>query len=99
MEPACVAACVAKARFFGDFDVRMAFHFSGGYLLLSRLDPKQYRLIMSRIEVDYVYQAKDRIVSESDLPEERLQHEIIEPLREQEAVTIRMESRIQSSDC
>jgi len=68
--------------------------FSGGYLLLSRLDPRKYRLIMSRIEVDYVYQAKDRIVSESDLPEERLQREIIEPLREQEAVTIRMESRI-----
>ena len=68
--------------------------FSGGYLLLSRLDPRKYRLIMSRIEVDYVYQAKARIVSESDLPEERLQREIIDPLREQEAVTIRMESRI-----
>lgn len=68
--------------------------FSGGYLLLSRLDPRQYRLIMSRIEVDYVYQAKDRIVSESDLPEERLQREIIDPLRQQEAVSIRMESRI-----
>lgn len=68
--------------------------FSGGYLLLSRLDPKQYRLIMSRIEVDYVYQAKERIVSESLLPPERLRLEIIEPLKEQEAVTIRMESRI-----
>ena len=68
--------------------------FSGGYLLLSRLDPKQYRLIMSRIEVDYVYQAKERIVSESDLPEERLQQEIVEPLRSQEAITILMESRI-----
>ncbi len=68
--------------------------FSGGYLLLSRLDPKKYRLIMSRIEVDYVYQAKERIVSESVLPPERLRLEIIEPLQEQEAVTIKMESRI-----
>lgn len=68
--------------------------FSGGFLLLSRLDPRKYRLIMSRIEVDYLYQAKERIVSESHLPEVRLQQEIIEPLRQQEAITIRMESRI-----
>ncbi len=68
--------------------------FSGGFLLLSRLDPRKYRLIMSRIEVDYLYQAKERIVSESHLPEARLQQEIIEPLRQQEAITIRMESRI-----
>lgn len=68
--------------------------FSGGYLLLSRLDPRRYRLIMSRIEVDYLYQAKERIVSESHLPEARLLQEIIEPLKQQEAITIRMESRI-----
>lgn len=68
--------------------------FSGGYLLLSRLDPRKYRLIMSRIEVDYVYQAKERIVSESVLPPERLRLEIIEPLQQQEAITIQMESRI-----
>ena len=68
--------------------------FSGGFLLLSRLDPQRYRLIMSRIEVDYLYQAKERIVSESHLPETRLRQEIIEPLRQQEAISIRMESRI-----
>jgi hypothetical protein len=49
---------------------------------------------MSRIEVDYLYQAKERIFSESHLPEARLQQEIIDPLRQQEAISIRMESRI-----
>ncbi len=68
--------------------------FSGGFLLLSRLDPQKFRLIMSRIEVDYVYQAKEAIVSESRLAAETMKKEILEPLKKQEAVTFRIESRI-----
>ncbi len=68
--------------------------FSGGFLLLSRLDPQKYRLIMSRIEVDYVYQAKEAIISESRLAAETMKKEILDPLKEQEAVTFRIESRI-----
>ncbi|MDP3481535.1 MAG: DUF4442 domain-containing protein [Desulfoprunum sp.] len=68
--------------------------FSGGYLLLSRLDPQKYRLIMSKIEVDYVYQAKEAIVSESRLEIARMKTEILDPLREQESVSFRIGSRI-----
>ncbi|MCB2174141.1 PaaI family thioesterase [bacterium] len=67
---------------------------SAGFLLLSRLDPQRYRLIMGRLEVDYHYQAKEGIVSESLLPKERLENEIIGPLREQEAVTVCMDSLV-----
>ncbi len=68
--------------------------FSGGFLLLSRLDPQKYRLIMSRIEVDYVFQAKEAIVSESRLEAERMKAEILDPLKEQESVTFRIGSRV-----
>jgi len=68
--------------------------FSAGFLLLTRLDPSRYRLIMARIEVDYHYQAKEDIVSESFLAAERLNGEVIEPLKEQESVTVRVESRV-----
>lgn len=67
---------------------------SAGFLLLSRLDPQRYRLIMGRLEVDYHYQAKEDIVSESFLPDQRLENEIIGPLRDQEAVTIWMQSLV-----
>ncbi|MBE0586176.1 MAG: DUF4442 domain-containing protein [Desulfofustis sp.] len=67
---------------------------SAGFLLLSRLDPLRYRLIMARLEVDYHYQAKEDIVSESVLPNQRLEDEIIGPLRDQEAVTICMQSLV-----
>lgn len=67
---------------------------SAGFLLLSRLDPGGFRLIMARIEVDYHYQAKDGIFSESVLSDEQLQREVLTPLREREAVTIRMQSEV-----
>ncbi len=67
---------------------------SAGMLLLSRLDPARYRLIMARIEVDYRYQAKAGIVSESHLTAAVLASEILEPLQTQESVQIRVASLV-----
>lgn len=68
--------------------------FSSGYLLLTRLDPARYRLIMSNLELAYVYQAKEDIFSESRFDSERMEAEVVEPLKSQEQVTVRMESRV-----
>jgi acyl-coenzyme A thioesterase PaaI-like protein len=68
--------------------------FSAGFLLLTKLDPKRYRLIMSRIEVEYLYQAKEQIVSESSILPEELEEKIYKPLQEQEAITIALKSRV-----
>ena len=68
--------------------------FSAGFLLLTKLDPKRFRLIMSRIEVEYLYQAKERIFSESFLDPEVLDETIYKPLQEQEAVTISLKSEV-----
>ncbi len=68
--------------------------FSAGFLLLTSLDPKRYRLIMSRIEVDYSYQAKEQIISESSILPEVLEEEVFKPLQHQEAITITLASRV-----
>ena len=68
--------------------------FSAGFLLLTKLDPKRYRLIMSRIEVEYLYQAKERIISESSLAPEILDEAIYKPLQEKDAVTISLRSDV-----
>ena len=38
--------------------------FASGLLLLINLDPKKYRLIMKRIEIDFLYQAKKDVFVE-----------------------------------
>ena len=68
--------------------------FSSGFLLLTKLDPRHYRLIMSRLEVDYHYQAKQRIVSRSTISPLVLEKELYEPLRTNDSVAIRLESRV-----
>ncbi|WP_163338570.1 DUF4442 domain-containing protein [Desulfopila sp. IMCC35008] len=68
--------------------------FSAGFLLMTKLNPNRYRLIMSRLEADYGYQAKEDIFSESEISLERLQDEVIEPLKSQDIVSVTMESMV-----
>ncbi len=64
--------------------------FSAGFLLLTKLDPARYRLIMAKLDADYSYQAKEDIIAEALLSTERLQQEVIAPLEEMESTTIIM---------
>jgi hypothetical protein len=68
--------------------------FSAGFLLLAKLDLQRYRLIMARIEVQYRYQAKQRIFSKCTALPEYIESTIIEPLQNQEQVTVDMMSEI-----
>jgi hypothetical protein len=68
--------------------------FSAGFLLLTKLDPKRYRLIMSRIEVEYLYQAKERIFSESFLAPEVMEKAVYKPLQEEDSITITLKSNV-----
>lgn len=56
--------------------------FSAGLLLISQLDPTRYRLIMSSLQVDYLYQAKQDIIAETKLDEAELENDILNPLEE-----------------
>jgi len=65
--------------------------FTSGLVLLSRLGTRKYRLIMESLEVKYHYQAKLDAVADFEIEDARLQEEILDPLRTEEAVYISCE--------
>jgi acyl-coenzyme A thioesterase PaaI-like protein len=68
--------------------------FATGFLLITRLDSKKYRLIMQRIEMDYHYQGKMDAFAEFRISEEWLQQNIIAPLQSSESVVVPCEIKI-----
>lgn len=72
--------------------------FSAGFLLLTKLELHRYRLIMAKIEVEYNYQAKQRIFSKCTALPEQIESSIIEPLQHQDQVTVDMVSEISDAD-
>ena len=53
-----------------------------GIGLMTRLDPKQYRIILKGITLDYHAQAKTDVRATFELDEHALQHELVLPLKE-----------------
>jgi len=68
--------------------------FSAGFLLLTKLDPTRYRLIMGKLEAEYYYQAKKDIVAVAELSNDELQDKIIQPLESADSTTIVMTTLI-----
>ena len=72
--------------------------FTTGFLLLTRLDPKKYRLIMQRLSMDYHYQAKMDAYGSFDISEEWLNEQIYKPLESTDKVTIECEVKIHDKE-
>jgi len=68
--------------------------FTTGFLLISRLDMKQYRIIMQRLEMDYHYQGKMDAQASFSITDSWLEENIYTPLKTQEAVVIPCEVKI-----
>ncbi|HEY9044709.1 MAG TPA: DUF4442 domain-containing protein [Ohtaekwangia sp.] len=68
--------------------------FTTGFLLISKLDSKKYRLIMQRLEMDYHYQGKMDATATFTISEDWLQRFIYDPLKTQESVVIICEVKI-----
>jgi len=68
--------------------------FTTGFLLVSKLDAKKYRLIMQRLEMDYHYQGKMDATAEFSAPDHWLASMIYEPLKNQDAVVVVCEVKI-----
>lgn len=68
--------------------------FVTGFMLLSRLDIKKYRLIMKRIEMDYHFQGKMDAYAAFQISPEWLKQQITDPLQSQEAVVVPCEVKI-----
>jgi hypothetical protein len=68
--------------------------FTTGFLLISNLDMKKYRLIMPRLEMDYHYQGKMDSYAEFAISPDWISEKIITPLKTQDAVVVPCEIRI-----
>jgi len=68
--------------------------FTSGFLLITRLDAKKYRLIMQRLEMDYHYQGKMDAYATFEISERWMQQQIYDPLRSKDAVVVTCEVRI-----
>jgi len=67
---------------------------SSGLLLLARLNPAEYRLIMAKLEIDYHYQAKADLIAETTLSPERMETEILAPLRAGDSLTKTLQTTV-----
>ncbi len=65
-----------------------ASEYSTGLVLLNRLDPKAYRIIMQKMEMQYHYQAKKDTQVVFEINEVWLENEVLKPLKTQESVII-----------
>lgn len=68
--------------------------FTTGFLLVSKLDAKKYRLIMQRLEMDYHYQGKIDAFAEFKISEEWLNEKIYTPLKTNDAVVVNCQVKI-----
>ena len=68
--------------------------FTTGFLLVSKLDAKKYRLIMQRLEMDYHYQGKMDAYAEFEISEAWMKEKIYEPLSTQESVVVNCQIKI-----
>lgn len=68
--------------------------FTTGFLLVTKLDAKKYRLIMQKLEMNYHYQGKMDAFAEFKISEDWLSEKIYETLKTAEAVVVVCEVKI-----
>jgi acyl-coenzyme A thioesterase PaaI-like protein len=68
--------------------------FTTGFLLISKLDPKKYRLIMQRLEMDYHYQGKMDASASFQADDTWLEREVHQPLKSAASVVVVCEVKI-----
>jgi acyl-coenzyme A thioesterase PaaI-like protein len=68
--------------------------FTTGFLLVSKLDAKKYRLIMQKLEMNYHYQGKMNAFAEFQISEEWLNANIYSPLKSNEAIVVNCQVKI-----
>lgn len=68
--------------------------FATGFLLLSSLDMKKYRMILQRLEVNYLYQGKMDATADFAISKEWLEEKILRPLQSQDTVVVPCEVKI-----
>ncbi|MBS1978192.1 MAG: DUF4442 domain-containing protein [Bacteroidetes bacterium] len=68
--------------------------FATGFMLLTKLDPQKYRIIMQRIEMDYHYQGKMDAYATFEASSEWILDKAVVPLTAQDSVVVPCEVSI-----
>lgn len=72
--------------------------FTTGFLMVSRIDPKKYRIIMKTMEMDYHYQGKMDAIAVFAVSEKWLEEKIYKPLEEAESTVVICEIKIHDKE-
>jgi acyl-coenzyme A thioesterase PaaI-like protein len=67
---------------------------TGGFIFVTRLNPKQYRIILKKLELDYLYQGKTDAFGEFRVSEQWMKDRVIDPLKLAESVEVVSEVNI-----
>lgn len=68
--------------------------YTTGFMMITKLDPKAFRIIMKRIEMDYHYQGKSAATCRFSLNTQQLKKDIIDPLTGSDAILYICEPKI-----
>lgn len=68
--------------------------FASGLLLLTKLEAKDYRIIMQSLTAEYLYQAKTAVTAEYELTDDWVEKSIKNPLKDQESVMVKCEIKL-----
>lgn len=72
--------------------------FSTGFLMISRLDPKKYRIILKTLEMEYHYQGKMDGFGTFEINDKWLEEMIYNPLKENESTVVICEIKIHDTE-
>jgi acyl-coenzyme A thioesterase PaaI-like protein len=72
--------------------------YATGFLLITRLNPKQYRIIMQRLEMEYHYQGKTDATAQFTISDEWIRAHIYTPLASADAVVVPCEITIRDTN-
>ncbi|MTI40557.1 DUF4442 domain-containing protein [Fulvivirga lutimaris] len=72
--------------------------FSTGFLMISRLDPKKFRIILKTLEMEYHYQGKMDGFGTFEINDQWLEEKIYNPLKDNESTVVICEIKIHDTE-
>ena len=72
--------------------------FTTGFMLVHRLDPDHYRIIMQSMHMDYQYQGRKDAVARYAIDDTWLEKHVLQPLQHQDATVCTCRATILDSD-
>jgi acyl-coenzyme A thioesterase PaaI-like protein len=61
---------------------------TGGFIFVTQLDPGKYRIILKKLEVDYLYQGKTDAFGEFRISQNWMNEKVLDPLKSVESVEV-----------